>query len=130
MMTILNVENEVLRAEDLYHVYETESVDGNVVALRGRHIKILAGEVVAVVGPSGSGKSTLMKCLGGLMKASAGDVFFKEKSIAKLSNAELLELRQKTVSYKKMLETYPDRVISNAVKGMLPHNKLGRKLGG
>ena len=35
---------------------------------------------------------------------------------------------QKTVSYKKMLETYPDRVINNAVKGMLPHNKLGRKL--
>jgi len=35
---------------------------------------------------------------------------------------------QKTVSYKKMLEIYPDRVISNAVKGMLPHNKLGRKL--
>ncbi len=35
---------------------------------------------------------------------------------------------QKTVSYKKMLETYPDRIINNAVKGMLPHNKLGRKL--
>tara|TARA_B100001250_G_scaffold89320_1_gene74087 strand:+ start:714 stop:1145 length:432 start_codon:yes stop_codon:yes gene_type:complete len=35
---------------------------------------------------------------------------------------------QKTISYKKMLEIYPDRVISNAVKGMLPHNKLGRKL--
>ena len=35
---------------------------------------------------------------------------------------------QKTVSYKKMLENNPDRVISNAVKGMLPHNKLGRKL--
>tara|TARA_B100000029_G_scaffold239459_1_gene236513 strand:- start:291 stop:722 length:432 start_codon:yes stop_codon:yes gene_type:complete len=35
---------------------------------------------------------------------------------------------QKTVSYKRMLEIYPDRVINNAVKGMLPHNKLGRKL--
>ena len=35
---------------------------------------------------------------------------------------------QKTVSYKQMLETYPDRIINNAVKGMLPHNKLGRKL--
>jgi large subunit ribosomal protein L13 len=35
---------------------------------------------------------------------------------------------QKTISYKKMLEENPDRVISNAVKGMLPHNKLGRKL--
>tara|TARA_B100000029_G_C17066424_1_gene775156 strand:+ start:133 stop:564 length:432 start_codon:yes stop_codon:yes gene_type:complete len=35
---------------------------------------------------------------------------------------------QKTVSYKQMLEVYPDRIVNNAVKGMLPHNKLGRKL--
>jgi len=35
---------------------------------------------------------------------------------------------QKTVSYKQMLDKHPDRVINNAVKGMLPHNKLGRKL--
>ena len=27
-----------------------------------------------------------------------------------------------------MNEKYPDRVITNAVKGMLPHNRLGRKL--
>ena len=25
-------ENEILRADDLYHVYDTEAVDGNVVA--------------------------------------------------------------------------------------------------
>ena len=35
---------------------------------------------------------------------------------------------QKTVSYKKMLDEKPDQVIRTAVKGMLPHNKLGRKL--
>ena len=35
---------------------------------------------------------------------------------------------QKTVSYKKMIDERPDRVIMSAVKGMLPHNKLGRKL--
>ena len=35
---------------------------------------------------------------------------------------------QKTVAYKKMLEEKPDQIIKNAVKGMLPHNKLGRKL--
>ena len=35
---------------------------------------------------------------------------------------------QKTVSFKKMLEQKPDQVIRSAVKGMLPHNKLGRKL--
>ena len=35
---------------------------------------------------------------------------------------------QKTVPFKKMLEQKPDQVIKTAVKGMLPHNKLGRKL--
>ena len=35
---------------------------------------------------------------------------------------------QKTVSYKKMLGERPDQIIRSAVKGMLPHNKLGRKL--
>ena len=35
---------------------------------------------------------------------------------------------QKEVSFSQMNEKYPDRVITNAVKGMLPHNRLGRKL--
>ena len=35
---------------------------------------------------------------------------------------------QKTVNYKLMKEKYPERIITNAVKGMLPHNRLGRKL--
>ena len=56
-------ENQILRADDLYHVYDTEAVDGNIVALRGIYIEVKRGEVVSVVGPSGSGKSTLMKCL-------------------------------------------------------------------
>ena len=65
---------EILRANSLYHVYESNAEDGNVVALRGLSVAILEGEAVAVVGPSGSGKSTLLKCLGGLMKPSAGSV--------------------------------------------------------
>ena len=55
----------ILQAEGLYHVYESKAEAGNVVALRGLHINMKAGEAIAVVGPSGSGKSTLMKCLGG-----------------------------------------------------------------
>ena len=35
---------------------------------------------------------------------------------------------QKTVSFKEQIEKFPDRVIMNSVKGMLPHNKLGSKL--
>ena len=67
-------DNEILRAESLYHVYESNAEDGNVVALRGIHVTVYDGEAVAVIGPSGSGKSTLLKSLGGLMKPSAGKV--------------------------------------------------------
>ena len=35
---------------------------------------------------------------------------------------------QKEVSFNQMKEKYPDRVITNAVKGMLPYNRLGRQL--
>jgi len=90
---------EILRSESLYHVYESKAEDGNVVALRGLHVRMEAGEAVAVVGPSGSGKSTLLKCLGGLMKPSAGIVALNGKNITRLTGQELVELRQKTVSF-------------------------------
>ena len=32
------------------------------------------------------------------------------------------------ISLKKARQDYPERIIMNAVKGMLPHNRLGRKL--
>lgn len=34
----------------------------------------------------------------------------------------------KAISLRQQLEKHPDRVIRNAVWGMLPHNKLGRQL--
>ena len=56
-------DNEILHASGLYHVYESQSLEGNVVALRGLHVNVMKGEAVAVVGPSGSGKSTLIRCI-------------------------------------------------------------------
>ncbi|MBC8196481.1 MAG: 50S ribosomal protein L13 [Candidatus Marinimicrobia bacterium] len=35
---------------------------------------------------------------------------------------------QKSRSLANMRENYPERIIENAVKGMLPHNSLGRKM--
>ena len=32
------------------------------------------------------------------------------------------------INLKKIRQQYPERIISNAVKGMLPHNRLGRKI--
>ncbi|MEC9335977.1 MAG: ATP-binding cassette domain-containing protein, partial [Candidatus Thermoplasmatota archaeon] len=54
----------LLRASGLYHVYESQAEEGNVVALRGLSIALQDGEAVAVFGPSGAGKSTLLKALG------------------------------------------------------------------
>ena len=91
--------NEILRANSLYHVYESNAEDGNVVALRGLSVSILEGEAVAVVGPSGSGKSTLLKCLGGLMKPSAGSVELGGTRMTRLTGKELVKLRQEKVSF-------------------------------
>ena len=89
----------ILEADAVYHVYESKAEDGNVVALRGLNIAMRSGEAVAVVGPSGSGKSTLMKCLGGLMKPSAGSVRLDGRNMTRLTGQELVKLRQQTVSF-------------------------------
>ena len=91
--------NEILSASGLYHVYESKAEDGNVVALRGLHVRVMESEAVAIIGPSGSGKSTLLKCLGGLMKPSAGGVMLNQRMMARLTGNELVKLRQETVSF-------------------------------
>ena len=91
--------DEILRADSLYHIYESNAEDGNVVALRGLSVSIGEGEAVAVVGPSGSGKSTLLKCLGALMKPSAGSVELAGRRVTRLTGPELVSLRQQTVSF-------------------------------
>ena len=35
---------------------------------------------------------------------------------------------QKVMNFKTMKDKYPDRIIASAVKGMLPHNRLGRSI--
>jgi len=96
---VTSEDTPILEANRLYHVYESKAEDGNVVALRGIHVSVRPGEAVAIVGPSGSGKSTLMKCLGGLMKPSAGNVSLDGKNMTRLTGQELVELRQNTVSF-------------------------------
>ena len=93
------MDKEILRANSLYHIYESNAEDGNVVALRGLSMTMYEGEAVAVVGPSGSGKSTLLKCFGGLMKPSAGSVELGGTRMTRLTGKKLVKLRQDTVSF-------------------------------
>ena len=34
----------------------------------------------------------------------------------------------KKTKYSEMIQKFPERIVENAVKGMLPHNRLGRKI--
>jgi len=58
-----------------------------------------AGSWTAVMGPSGSGKSTLLHCAAGLEKVSEGQVVLAGQNITEASDAELTELRRRTVGF-------------------------------
>lgn len=62
-------------------------------------LDIMAGELLVLLGPSGSGKSTLLNILGGLDRASAGDVLFRGASLATLGDRALTLYRRRHVGF-------------------------------
>ena len=68
-------------------------------ALRGADLEIGEGEIVVLLGPSGSGKSTLLNILGGLDRATSGDVVFKDQNITKMSEKNLTLYRRRHVGF-------------------------------
>ncbi len=71
----------------------------NVDVLKGVDLNIEKGERVAIMGASGSGKSTLLHLLGGLEKASSGEVILDGININKVSASKLAKLRNKSLGF-------------------------------
>ena len=71
----------------------------NVEVLRGVNLNIGKGERVAIMGASGSGKSTLLHLLGGLEKASGGEVVLDGVNVNQVSAAKLAKLRNKSLGF-------------------------------
>jgi phospholipid/cholesterol/gamma-HCH transport system ATP-binding protein len=64
--------------------------------LRGVDLEIRQGERMVIIGRSGGGKSVLLKHIIGLMQPDAGQVWFRDKDLAQMTEEQLVPLRKET----------------------------------
>ena len=58
---------------------------GGVKALDGVSFEIQSGQCVALIGPNGAGKSTCFACLAGQQVPDAGQVFWQQQDVTRLT---------------------------------------------
>lgn len=77
MDTLISVRRLAKTFEDT-----TGDTGGSVEAIRQLDFEVKQGEFVGIIGPSGCGKSTLLDILGGLEKATRGEVIIEGQRVA------------------------------------------------
>lgn len=90
MTTLIEVKN-------VFKEYQT----GNQIlkAANDLNFTIDKGELVVILGPSGSGKSTLLNLLGGLDKATRGEIIIDDENIVSFSDKKLTHYRAKEIGF-------------------------------
>jgi putative ABC transport system ATP-binding protein len=90
-----NTDGARIRAVGLARAFEVGET--RIEALRGIDLEVAAGEFVALVGPSGSGKSTFLNLVGGLDRATAGELWVDGVELSAGKEKALTEHRRTRV---------------------------------
>lgn len=85
------------RCSGLAKIYRTGETE--VQALRGVDLVIPAGEILVLLGPSGSGKSTLLNIIGGLDRPTSGTLFYGDRDLTAMDDAQLTRFRRAEVGF-------------------------------
>jgi len=93
----MNTKREIASLHEVVKNYG----EGKVItkALQGISLKILEGDFSVMMGPSGCGKSTLLNIIGGLDRATSGDVKFNDQDFNTLSNKALSMIRRQHIGF-------------------------------
>src|SRR5215813_4499255 len=114
----------IIEAHGLKRYYRRGSE--TVKALDGVDISVRAGEIVSILGPSGSGKTTLINLLSGLDAPTEGTLSIAGKSIAGLSEDDLVEVRRGVLGFVfQQFSLLPTLTVTENLE--LPLMFLGRK---
>jgi phospholipid/cholesterol/gamma-HCH transport system ATP-binding protein len=84
------------QAAPLVRLVGVEKKLGRQKVLRGVDLEIRQGEKMVIIGRSGGGKSVLLKHIIALMQPDAGEVWFRDKDLARLNEEQLVPLRKET----------------------------------
>jgi len=87
----------MIRLESIQRRYASDEVETT--ALADINLAVAEGEFLAIMGPSGCGKSTLLNILGTVDRPSAGRYMFGDRDLAALAEAELAQLRGRTLGF-------------------------------
>jgi putative ABC transport system ATP-binding protein len=87
----------VIRIIDLWKNYTGDGTEN--AALRGTHLEIRTGEIVALFGKSGSGKSTLFNLLAGLDRPTKGRIEVDGQDLEQLGEKGRTHLRRARLGF-------------------------------
>lgn len=95
--TAPKTQDMLYRINGLSKIYGTG--EAAIHALRGVDLEIMTREMLVLLGPSGSGKSTLLNILGGLDRATAGEIWFRGKDLTQASDRDLTLYRRHNIGF-------------------------------